>query len=83
MKRKANSDDSPPEIENMDIPEHWIAVDMIHDIHIIPDECIDCFEHDLDFYDCFCTPKLVNKSAVLDGSERPVYVHNVLKEVRA
>lgn len=67
----------------MDIPEHWLVIDFINDIHIIPDEHLDCFDHELDFYQCFCSPKIVNKKAVTEGSERPIYVHNVLKEVRA
>ena len=78
-----NSDDNPPEVEDLDIPEGWIIVDFVKEIHIVPDETLDCFDHDLDFFECYCKPRLVNKATIADGSERAIYMHNILTEVRA
>lgn len=76
-------EDLPSEVEDLDIPEGWLVVDFVKEIHIVPDNDLDCFDHDLDFFECFCKPRLVNKITITEGSERAIYMHNILTEVKA
>lgn len=66
------------EIENLNLAideEEWAIIEFEDEIHVTPYD--DVFEHDLlQSWNCWCSPKCLNKTTMEMGFERPIYGHN-------